>query len=293
VIPKHADSVPLMGTQDGAVRVRHREYLQDVVGSTGYQQTAIVLQPTNGACFPWLNNLASVFEQYRIMGMIFEYKSISSTAVLSTQALGSVMMACQYNTAVQMFASKRQILNHYFACSTVPYRDLIHPVECKEMYDPLKAYFTRPPDEELPDRDGRMENYANFCIATQGMPADNETIGELWVSYDIMLFKPRIRRGDSDVLFIDPIGIGPADEVTYQHVPEWPEPEPLAALVEKQVNRVLLDTAVGRAKDRDDEKDDKEETNVAKALSAILLRLEKIEAEQSSHDFAHLRITSL
>lgn len=222
IIPRHADSVPLLGTEDGSIRVRHREYLQDIKSSGPFVATTIVIQPTNGAMFPWLNNLALVFEQFRILGMIIEYKSISSTAVLSTQALGSVMMATQYNTAVLALNSKRQMLNHYFGCSTVPYRDLIHPIECKESYDPLKVYFTRPPGIEVPNRDNRFEAYGNFTIATEGMPTTAQTVGELWISYDIMLIKPRISTTAQSVLFIDPIGPGPEDEITYIHEDEWP-----------------------------------------------------------------------
>lgn len=223
VIPRHADSVPLIGTQDGMIRVRHREYLQDIISSIPYVQTALVIQPTNGACFPWLTTLATVFEQYRIMGMVFEYKSLASTANNTALGLGSVMMATQYNTAIGTFANKRQILNHYFGCSTVPYRDLVHPIECKEMYDPLKLYFTRPPGVEVPNRDTRFEAFGNFMIATQGMPTNGQSIGELWVSYDIMLVKPRIQTGAQSVLVIDPIGPGPGDEITFIHEPEWPD----------------------------------------------------------------------
>jgi len=225
LIPRHADSVPLFGSEDGVVRVRHREFLQDVrVASTtgAFEVTGYPLIPNNGAVFPWLSPMAELFEQYRILGMIFEFKTTATTAVLNAVNLGSVFMATQYNAYMPGFSSKRQMLNHYFGCSSVIRDSLIHPIECKEMYDPLKCYYTRPINNgPLPGRDVRFEDFGNFYIATQGVPNTNvagTVIGELWVSYDIIFFKPRINTGAAVVVF-DPPPLAPPDDINVVHIP--------------------------------------------------------------------------
>jgi len=220
VIPRHADSVPQIGNDQGVIRVRHREFVDDVYGSVAFSNRAIVISPMNFALFPWLGTFAECFEQYRIMGMIIEYKATSATANLSTPAMGSVALATIYNVAQDNFASKRECLNHYFACSAAPYRDLIHPIECKDMYDPAKLYYIRTGQENpAAYRDSRLEDYGTLNIVTQGMPA-SYIIGELWVSYDVMLVKPRIRSG-AGVTFVDPNPIGVESLNTVTHVPEW------------------------------------------------------------------------
>lgn len=227
LVPRHADSVPLFGSEDGVIRVRHREFLQDVVvGPTvigAFTVTGFPLVPNNGAVFPWLAPMAELFEQYRLIGMIFEFKTTSTTAVLNAPNMGSVFMATQYNAYMPGFSSKRQMLNHYFGCSSVIRESLIHPIECKEMYDPLKAYYTRPVNTApLPGRDVRFEDFGNFYIATQGVPvasaANPAVIGELWVSYDIIFFKPRINSAAAVAIF-DPPPLAREDEITYVHIP--------------------------------------------------------------------------
>lgn len=155
--------------------------------------------------------------------MIFEFKSIATTAVLNQVAMGSIFMATQYNAYMPGFTSKRQILNHYFGTSAAIRDTIIHPIECKEMYDPFKCYYTRPTEGGPgPGRDVRLEDFGNFYIGSQGVPtgiSTDNTIGELWVSYDIVFFKPRIKSGNATVFVFDPPPPGPEDNISVVHIP--------------------------------------------------------------------------
>jgi hypothetical protein len=210
--------VPLMHEDNGTVRVQRREYLFDITSSIRFNSTRIAITPTNYACFPWLSTFASNFEQYRIVGMIFEFKTLSG-AISSSQALGSVTLATQYNVGEPAFANKSQALNHYFGCSTVPSNSLLHAIECEPMYDPYKVYWTRHAGEVgTPDR--RLNDYGVLNIITQGQTEDQVTLGELWVSYDVVLIKPRLPTVDQNVTIYDPLPPGRDPNVFAHHVPE-------------------------------------------------------------------------
>lgn len=214
--------VPMMHSDNGTVRVQRREYLFDVFSSTVFRNGRIAITPTNYACFPWLSTFAENFEQYRILGMIFEYKTLSG-AISSSQALGSVTLATQYNVSEPAFANKSQALNHYFGCSTVPSASLLHAIECEPMYDPYKVYWIRHPGE-VGNPDRRLNDYGVLNIVTQGQLEERVTLGELWVSYDVVLIKPRLPTVDQNVTIYDPLPPGEDPDVFAHHVPQITPP---------------------------------------------------------------------
>jgi len=137
--------------------------------------------------------VAQNFEQYRIMGMVVEFVSNSGNAVSSTNAsLGSISIATQYNAELPTFSSKRQLLNHYYAVSAPPSKNLMHAIECKDMYDPYKLYWVRTAvDPPTSTRDSRLSDYGVINIINVGSQSAF-VAGELWISYDILLYKPRL-----------------------------------------------------------------------------------------------------
>lgn len=213
-----ANVVPMMHSDNGTVRVQKREYLFDVESSTAFKNGRIAITPTNYACFPWLSTFAESFEQYRILGMAFEFKTLSG-AISSSQALGSVTLATQYNVSEPAFANKSQALNHYFGCSTVPSASLLHAIECEPMYDPYKVYWVRHPNEAgVPDR--RLNDYGVLNVITQGQTTPGVALGELWCTYDVLLIKPRLPTVDQFVTIYDPLPPGEDPDVFAHHVPE-------------------------------------------------------------------------
>ena len=66
---------------DGAVRIKHREFLMDIWsgGANFTMQAAIPINPGSAACFPWLSQIAKRFTQYKLEGCIFHYKSTSGS----------------------------------------------------------------------------------------------------------------------------------------------------------------------------------------------------------------------
>lgn len=178
---------------NGGTILRHREYIGDVLATTAFTVQKYEINPALQGTFPWLSAIAENYELYRMRGLIFEFKSLSSDAVLSTatnSALGYVVMATQYNSLQPQFTSKMQMENHEFANSSKPSCDFIHPVECKRSLLPNDELYTR--DGDVPDGgDIRLFDLGQFCIATGGQQAVGGVLGELWVSYEIELYQQK------------------------------------------------------------------------------------------------------
>jgi len=190
-------SVPRFNSDKEFTTVAHREYLGDVVSGTAgtFDIQEYTINPSNESTFPWLSNIAQQYESYEITGMIFEFKSLSGTAVGSTNtALGAVTMATVYDVEAPPFASRREMEQYEYSVSARTTENLIHPVECDPTQNVLPMLFTRDASGANV-RDKRFHDMANFYIATDGLQATNVTIGELWVSYRVKLFKPRHRTG--------------------------------------------------------------------------------------------------
>jgi len=196
------NSPPVFMNSSTGMRVAHREYVCDLVGSVafgiGQAQGSSVgplnqlrLNPANKQLFPWLSQLAVNFEQYRWKGLVIEFKSTSGNAVSSTNAaLGTVIMGTQYDVHDPPFSTKQVMDSYEYTTSTVSSCSSIHPVECSPAQDDLKLRYVA---QTVPaNSDQAFFDLGLFSVATAGMQADGNTVGELWVSYEAEFLKPRI-----------------------------------------------------------------------------------------------------
>lgn len=181
----------------GGVVVRFREYVQDILATTVFTAQSFPLNPGQRKSFPWLSQFAKNFDQYRWRGIIWEFGSTSSDAVLSSatsSALGTVSMATDYDVLDATYSSKREMLNTMFANSSKPSNSFIHPIECKRAQTPMAVQYVR--TGEYPEGgDPRFYDLGNTVIATEGMQAATGAVGELWVTYEVEFFKQQV--GDS------------------------------------------------------------------------------------------------
>jgi len=191
-----------------AVVVEHREYIMDIFSAStngpsgsAFNLQSFDIQPGLENTFPWLAQVAQGFQEYEIQGMIFEFKSLSADAVVGTNnsgALGSVIMATNYNAGAPNFTSKQEMLESEYSSDTKPSESIVHPVECKRSLTPVSRLYVR--TTSVPSgQDQRLFDLGNFQIATQGMQANNAILGELWVSYQVAFYKPILGGGLSSL----------------------------------------------------------------------------------------------
>lgn len=196
------DPPSVQNSSSGGFIVRHREYLQDVVTGTPGQfvVTSYRLQPGLQTSFPWLSVLAQNFEQYKLRGVIFEFKSTSADSLNTTNtALGEIIMATEYDCKKPSFSGKIEMQNHEYAVAARQSSSMLHPIECAHPLSPLDTLYCRS-SQVPPGADQHLYDFANFQIATVGQQGVNVNIGELWVTYEIEFLKPQLQ-GEGNVLY--------------------------------------------------------------------------------------------
>jgi hypothetical protein len=190
-----AAQIPMMHTEDGVTRIRKREYIQDVLTTSTFSTLSFALNPSDVITFPWLSQIAENYEQFKFLGLAFGFRSTTANALggAGTPGMGSVSLLTQYDVLDLPVINKTQANNALFATSCKPSESMLHPVECDPEQTPSQPLYTGV-NEAFVTRDTRL-NYLGFTtIATAGASA-TYTAGELWVSYDVMLYKPMVARG--------------------------------------------------------------------------------------------------
>lgn len=176
------------------VRIVYREYIGDIVSdiSGGFKYSSYLINPGNPLLFPWLSSIAQSFEQWTPNGIMFEFKSTSSEYV-SSQALGSVIMATDYDTYDGNFNNKVEMLNSAYANEAKPSQHILHGIECDPRDTPNMIMYV---DHGSVPQGGDERDYylGRFQIATQGGPASAVTLGSLYIHYDITFRKEVVPR---------------------------------------------------------------------------------------------------
>jgi hypothetical protein len=202
---KSSDSVPQFEfAPDGSVIVTHREFVRDITGSPTFEYKTFDICPTESAAFPWLSVMAQAYEQYEFLGLLACYVPTSGDAIASTNnALGTVMIATEYDVSRKPFHTKSEMEQYMFVTSEKPSKSQIHPVECNPNRDVLNARYMDGPFRTQAaaidstaasagsnDIARNLRCTGRLQIATTGQQAVT-TVGELWWTYKVKLSKPR------------------------------------------------------------------------------------------------------
>lgn len=178
--------------------IRFQEYITDIyttadiANPSAFNIQSYLINAANSNTFPWLSQVAANYEQFYVEGMVFEFRSTSANALNSTNtALGSVMLATQYDVADPVFRSKAEMLNYEYSNSIKPSDNCLHMIECAPNQTVLNGLYTL--NGTAPSNtDSRLYHLGRFSIATVGFQAANVNIGELHVTYQIRLVKPKL-----------------------------------------------------------------------------------------------------
>lgn len=195
IINSSGSSPAVIETKGRSVRVMNKEYLGEVYIGTGndFYPTTYQINPGNVHTFPWLSVIANQFEQWQPNGIIFEFKS-TATDTTTTASLGSCMMATDYDVKDPVFPSKSAMMNSAYSSESKMSNSMLHGLECDPGELQRNVFYVRPTGAVVDDiRDYDM---AFTTIATQGggLP-DGQSVGSLYIHYDITFFKEQIGGG--------------------------------------------------------------------------------------------------
>jgi len=185
------------GDEQGAMIVTYKEYVGDVYGNasgTVFSNKGYSLNPGLDGTFPWLSQIAQNYEEYELQQCVWTYRSTTSDIGSSTTGqVGTVIMATNYNPDQPLFTDKKTMMEYYGAASVKATDDLLSGVEC----DPDKLSGTSGKyvrtNPVLYNQDVKSYDAGVFQVAVANTPTAyaNLSLGELWVSYTVMLRKPK------------------------------------------------------------------------------------------------------
>lgn len=184
--------------EEGALRVTHSEFVRDIYGndtSVNFANQSLRLNPGLADTFPWLSQIACNYEEYELIQLMFYFESKISDQLGGTNGqVGSIIMFTDYGADSKVKTSKQQMLQGYGSQDSVVTKNAIHGIECdpaKIHGDGHKYIRVRPLEDNqaLTDYDLGI-----FQLAVSGTPDTlaNEIIGQLYVSYTVLLRKPRL-----------------------------------------------------------------------------------------------------
>jgi len=179
----------------GDVYISHREFIgnvQALVPSSGLSLFNINSFPINvglAGSFPWLSQIAQNFTLYELHGLIYEYRPTSGELGSSSNQLGKVVMATQYDPDAPIFTTSIQMENYDYANACKPSQGMCHGVETAPRQSATNMLYTR---SGPVTRDKIFTDVGLFQIATEGVPVSGtagsyQNIGELWVTYRVKL----------------------------------------------------------------------------------------------------------
>jgi hypothetical protein len=150
--------------------------------------------------------LAQNYERYDIRGLAFEFVSTAGY-LTSTQAQGVVVMATQYDPDAQPFVNRREMEAYLYTTSGIVTEPQLHAVECDPADRPLKEMYIRYGTES----EERFTDHGVLTVAVEGCPEDDVILGEIWVTYDVILENPRIMPHGYGTAAWARVSNGPAD----------------------------------------------------------------------------------
>lgn len=177
-----------------ATMICHREYIGDLITgpldttSTQFSVRSYTINPGNSSLFPWLAVISKNFQFWEPLGMVYELLSESSTYA-ADMAMGSMFIATNYNSLDAPPTDKLTLLNMEYSTASKPSQSQFHMIECavsQTVQD--KLYIAN--DGDYKGGDPRFSDLGKTYIGSFGCPKANTKIAEIWLTYQVALYRP-------------------------------------------------------------------------------------------------------
>ncbi len=185
-----------MTDEQGDMICTHSEYVRDIYGNpsdSDFEVQCLNINPGLEQTFPWLSQIAQNFDEYVMIQCLFTFRSTLTDVISDNNGqVGQVIMVTQYNVDKPAFAQKHLMMQYNGSQSSRSTESALHGIEC----DPAKlsgAEGKRIRTKPLPKGNLMDYDHAKFQLAVSNTPVGiaSQTIGELWVSYKVLLRKPK------------------------------------------------------------------------------------------------------
>jgi len=174
---------PRVQSSAKCTRILHRELIATVSGNTTYGVTAYALNPGLSASFPWLSQVAGNYEQYSFKALRYHYVTRCSTTYT-----GSVLLSPEYDALDSPPTSEVFQAMMEGSKEDVPWRDQLISFSVPDMFPLGPRKFIR--TGVVSGSDLKTYDVGQLFVGRAGC-TDTNTIGKLWVEYDIELYVPQ------------------------------------------------------------------------------------------------------
>lgn len=192
-------TIPKFGPHEADVVIRHSEYVRDIYVQPSSQTPFVVqtlpLNPGLSVAFPWLSQIAGNYEEYSLVQCIYTFKSTIAQVAVSNGQQGQILMATQYKVTDLPFADKESMMMYAHSSSSMLSQSTYHGVECdpQKLTNTTGTKFLRTGELGV-GVDKKEYDHGILNIAISNPPTNylGQSAGELWVSYTVVLRKPKL-----------------------------------------------------------------------------------------------------
>lgn len=186
VVPRNASSnYKLSSPNTRGIRVTHREMVVEVKLPAAQTSMAdpnvirYVFQPGLSSQFPWLSQLSTCFEFYRVHRLIVYY-----TPTCPTSTAGSIMLVPESDVLDPLPTSMMSATSGLFSITSPVYLSIHTPLPFQN-----RTYRVRP---NLNDGRDPYECDASSVDVLLASTSQSTSIGQLWFEYDVELLVPQV-----------------------------------------------------------------------------------------------------
>lgn len=182
----------------GDVYITQTEFIQNIscsataAGASAFQIVQFPLNPGIVTTFPFLSQIAQNYTLYEFEGLVFKFNPTSGENNATSNSLGKVILATNYDPNSSAFVNSVQMENYDYANAAKPSQTIVHGVETANHQQALNMQYIR---TGATTRDKVFFDIGNLFVATEGIPfaaAGTQILGELWVTYRVKLSRANL-----------------------------------------------------------------------------------------------------
>ncbi len=175
---------PRVKAGQASTRIQHRELIGNIAGTTTFTVNQnLALNPGIAATFPWLSTQASGWEQYRFHRLDFEYVTRSPTS-----ATGDVFLSPDYDVLDAPPSTEQEVSTYRDTTEDACWKDQCCKLDPSAMFPIGPRKYVR--DSSVATADLKTYDAGRLYVVTNGQ-ANTNSIGKLWVNYDVEFFVPQ------------------------------------------------------------------------------------------------------
>ncbi len=160
---------------------RHSELVLSITGTVDFDVGSLKIQPGLSTSFPWLSNLASLWDMYNVINITFRY-----VPTCATSTSGSLMLAFDYDAYDAQPGSKNDFMMYQDSCIAPSWSDCVLSLRRSSLAKRKNLYIRQGSYE------GDLKTYdlGTLYYGTQGQPNTN-FIGDIYCDYHIVMSMPQ------------------------------------------------------------------------------------------------------